>query len=264
MVYRINAIAGSISLFKRFMNLKFVQLFLALFLSGYMRLVRRTTRWEFEGLEVAKALQESGDGFVACVWHSRFMMAPAGWSKMVQKPHMLISKSRDGNLVAYTAEFLGAKTVRGSRRIKINSKDKRGAGALREMIEIIKNGDCVVMTPDGPRGPRMRMGAGPLKLAKLSGAPIVAYALSTSNNKLFNSWDRFMLPLPFGRGKIIFAGPIWVDKQADDADIEGARQKLENILNQASQQCDKDMGSEIIRPADNKTKNKQANKKAKM
>ncbi len=262
MVCRINAIAGSSSLFKRFMGLKFVQLFLALLLATYMRLVRRTTRWQFEGLEIAKSLRDSGDGFVACVWHSRFMLAPAGWSKMVQKPHMLISKSRDGNLVAYTAEFLGVKTVRGSRRAKLNHKNKRGAGALREMIEVINAGDCVVMTPDGPRGPRMRMGAGPLKLAKLSGAPVVAYALSASNNKLFNSWDRFMLPLPFGRGKIIFAGPIWVDKQADDADIERVRQKLENILNQASQKCDRDMGSEIIGPADNKTKNKQANQKA--
>ena len=263
MWYRIHAIAGSISLFKRFMNLKFVQMFLALLLSGYMRLVRRTTRWQFAGLEVARALQESGHGFVVCVWHSRFMLTPAGWPKMVQKPHMLISKSRDGNLVAYTAEFFGVKTVRGSRRVKINSKDKRGAGALREMIEVINKGDCVVMTPDGPRGPRMRMGAGPIKLAKISGTPIVAYALSVSKNKLFNSWDRFMLPLPFGRGKIIFAGPIWVDKQASEADIEEARQKLENILNQASQQCDRDMGNEIIRPADNQTKNKKANMKAK-
>ncbi|MBL4853473.1 MAG: lysophospholipid acyltransferase family protein [Robiginitomaculum sp.] len=243
-------------MFKRFMSLKFVQLFLALLLSTYMRLVRRTTRWQFEGLELARPLQESGDGFVACVWHSRFMMAPAGWSKMVQKPHMLISKSRDGNLVAYTAEFLGVKTIRGSRRAKLKDKDKRGAGALREMIEVIKNGDCVVMTPDGPRGPRMRMGLGPLKLAKLSGAPIIAYALSVSNSKLFNSWDRFMLPLPFGRGKIIFAGPVWVDNKADDADIEKARIKLENMLNQASQKCDRDMGVEVILPADKKASQK--------
>ncbi len=235
---------------------------MALLLAGYMRFVRRTTRWQFEGMDIANTLRASKAGFVACVWHSRFMLTPAGWSKMVQKPHMLISKSRDGNLVAYTAEFLGAKTVRGSRRVKANSKDKRGAGALREMIEIINAGDCVVMTPDGPRGPRMRMGAGPVKLAKLSGAPIVAYALSTSNNLLFNSWDRFMLPLPFGRGKIIFAGPIWVDRQASEADIDRARIKLEDMLNQASQQCDRDMGSEIIRPADHKAETRQASQKA--
>ena len=241
------------------MNLKFVQMSFAFLLAGYMRLVRRTTRWEFEGLDVSRPLQDSGAGFVAAVWHSRFMMTPAGWSKMPQKPHVLISKSRDGNLVAYAAEFLGVKTIRGSRRAKFKDKNKRGAGALREMIDVIAQGDCVVMTPDGPRGPRMVMGEGPLRLAKLSGAPVIAYALSVSKNKVFNSWDRFMLPLPFGRGKIIFAGPVWVDKDASNADVELARKKLEDMLNKASQKCDKDMGNEIILPAEGKDAKREKN-----
>jgi len=247
-------------LFKRFMNLKFVQVALALFLRGYMGLVRRTTRWQVEGLDVSVPLQDSGEGFVACIWHSRFLMANAGWTKMVQKPHFLISKSRDGDLVATIAKFFGINVIRGSRRAKYKDKDKRGSGALREMIDVLGNGDCVVMTPDGPRGPRMRMGEGPLRLAKLSGAPIIAYALSVSNNKLFNSWDRFMFPLPFGRGKMIFAGPIRVDKNASNADIEDARKKLEDMLNQASQNCDRAMGSEVIMPADKVDKASKATK----
>ncbi len=237
-------------MFKRFMNLKFVQVILALFLRGYMGLVRWTTRWQVEGLDVSVPLQESGEGFIACIWHSRFLMANAGWTKMSQKPHFLISKSRDGDLVATIAKFFGINVIRGSRRAKYKDKDKRGAGALREMIDVINNGDCVVMTPDGPRGPRMRMGEGPIRLAKLSGAPIGAYALSVSNNKVFGSWDRFMFPLPFGRGKMIFAGPVYVAKDANSADIEEARLGLEEILNQASQDCDRAMGSEIILPAD--------------
>jgi lysophospholipid acyltransferase (LPLAT)-like uncharacterized protein len=236
-------------LFKRFMNLKFVQVALALFLRSYMGLVKHTTRWQVEGLDVSEPLQKSGEGFVVCVWHSRFLMANAGWTKMPQKPHFLISKSRDGDLVAAIGKFFGINVIRGSRRAKYKDKDKRGSGALREMIDVINNGDCVVMTPDGPRGPRMRMGEGPIRLAKLSGAPIVAYALSVSNNKVFNSWDRFMFPLPFGRGEIIFAGPVRVDKNASNADIEVARKKLEDMLNRASQKCDRDMGSEIILPA---------------
>jgi len=243
-------------LFKRFMNLKFVQMSLAFLVANYMRLVRRTTRWQFEGLELLKPIQESGTGFVAVVWHSRFMMTPAGWSKMVQKPHVLISKSRDGDLVTYVAQMLGVKVVRGSRRAKFKDKEKRGASALREMIDVINQGDCVVMTPDGPRGPRMHMGEGPLRLAKLSGAPVLAFAISKSSNKLFNSWDRFMLPLPFGRGKIIFAGPVRLAKDASNADIETARKKLEDMLNQASQKCDREMGCEIILPA--KINNKKA------
>ena len=239
-------------MFKRFMNLKFVHISLALMLAGYMGLVRNTTRWQFEGLDILTPIQDSGKGFVACTWHSRFLMTTAGWSKMKQKPHVLISKSRDGNLVAYTSKILRLGVIRGSRKAKFKDKEKRGAGALREMIDVLNNDDCIFMTPDGPRGPRMHMGEGPLKLAKLSGAPVLAYALSVSNNKLFNSWDRFMLPLPFGRGKIIFAGPVVVGKDASENEIEQARVRLENLLNQASQKCDREMGSEVILPAQNK------------
>jgi len=244
------------------MNLKFVQIALALLLRGYMGLVRRTTRWQVEGLDVSEPLQESGEGFIVCIWHSRFLMANAGWTKMPQKPHFLISKSRDGDLVAAIGKFFGINVIRGSRRAKYKDKDKRGSGALREMIDVLGAGDCVVMTPDGPRGPRMRMGEGPVRLAKLSGAPIIAYALSISNNKLFNSWDRFMFPFPFGRGKMVFAGPLRVDKTASNTDIELARKKLEDMLNQASQRCDRDMGSEVILPA--KANNAKANKENKL
>lgn len=231
------------------MNLKFVQMSLAFLLATYIRLVRRTTRWQFEGLENFNPVQDSGQGFIALVWHSRFMMTPAAWSKMTQKPHILISKSRDGDLVTYASKMLSAGVVRGSRKAKFKDKEKRGAGALREMIDVLNQGDCIVMTPDGPRGPRMHMGEGALRLAKLSGTPVLALAISVSNNKLFNSWDRFMLPLPFGRGKIIFAGPVSVAKDASNEDVESARKKLENMLNQATQKCDTDMGSEVIMPA---------------
>ncbi len=236
-------------MFKRLMNIKAIKITLALLLAFYMGLVRRSTRWTIEGNNILKPLQDGGEGFIVCTWHSRFLMTTAGWSKMPQKPHVLISKSRDGDLVAYASKFLKLGTVRGSRKAKFKDKNKRGAGALREMIDILAKGDCIFMTPDGPKGPRQRMGEGAIRLAKLSGAPIIAYALSTKRHKLFNSWDKFMLPLPFSRGAIIFAGPVMVDKNASEQDIEKTRQKLEDMLNQATYKCDKKLGIEPIMPA---------------
>jgi lysophospholipid acyltransferase (LPLAT)-like uncharacterized protein len=232
------------------MNLKFVQISLALLLAAYMGFVRRTTRWSTDNVEAALPLQASGEGFIACTWHSRFLMTTAGWTKMKQVPHVLISRSRDGNLVAYTSKILRLGVIRGSRRAKISSENKRGAGALREMLTAIKNGDCVFMTPDGPRGPRMRLGEGPIRLAKLSGTPVIAYALSTSNKILFNSWDRFMLPLPFGRGKIVFGGPVFVPEDANEKEIESLRLEFEIIMNEASQKADRAVGNEPILPAE--------------
>ncbi len=249
-------LAGSYPLFKRLMNKKSVQILLAAILAAYMGLVRRTTRWSFEGVENLTPLQTSGRGFIACAWHSRFLMTTAGWSKMAQKPHVLISKSRDGNLVAYTSKFLRLGVIRGSRRSKLGENNKRGAGALREMVQTLKNGDVIFMTPDGPRGPRMRMGEGPLRLAKLSGAPVLAYGLSTSNKVLFKSWDRFMLPLPFGRGKIVWAGPVFVSPDADNTEIEAQRQHLENLLNTATQAADISVGNTPILPAEIPVKTK--------
>ncbi len=237
-------------MFKRFMNMKFVQIILALILAAYMGLVRRTTRWHIDGIDTLTPLQESGQGFIACAWHSRFLMTTAGWSKMPQTPHVLISKSRDGHLVAYTSKFLRLGVIRGSRTARFKDKDKRGAGALREMKQTLNNGDCIFMTPDGPRGPRMRMGEGPLRLAKLSGAPILAYGLSTSRKILFNSWDRFMLPLPFGRGQIVFLGPVHVPKDTNNQQLEKLRLHMEDLLNEATQKADIAVGNTPVMPAD--------------
>jgi len=230
------------------MNLKIVQIFLALLLAGYMGFVRYTTRWSTDNEEILQTLQESGEGFVACTWHARFLMTTAAWSKMPQTPHVLISRSRDGNLVAYTSKVLRLGVIRGSRRGKLTSKSKGGSSALREMLTTIEQGDCIFMTPDGPRGPRMRMGAGPLRLAKLSGAPVIAYALSTSHKIMFNSWDRFMLPLPFGKGKIVFGGPVYVATDSSDEVLETKRLELEEIMNACSQAADKAVGNEPILP----------------
>jgi hypothetical protein len=116
------------------------------------------------------------------------------------------------------------------------------------MLTTIEQGDCVVMTPDGPRGPRMRMGAGPLRLAKLSGAPVIAYALSTSNKILFNSWDRFMLPLPFGKGRIVIGEPVYVAADASEEELEAKRLEFEEIMNTCSQAADTAVGNEPILP----------------
>ncbi len=229
-------------MFKRLLDKKFVQRVLAGLIAAYMRFVRASTRWQMEGLEVLEPLQKSGKGFIVCAWHGRFMMALAGWSEMPQTPYVLISKSRDGNLVALTSRKLKLGVVRGSRKAKHKDKHKRGAGALREMVAVLENGDCIFMTPDGPKGPRMVMGEGPIRLAKLSGAPLIAFGLATNRHKVFKSWDRFMLPLPFGRGKIIFAGPVCLSKNANAEAQETARTTLETLLNQASQNCDKAVG----------------------
>ncbi len=237
-------------MFKRFMRSHAVQITVGWLVAAYMTLVKYTTRWESERFDLAKPYIGNGKGFIALTWHSRFMMLTAAWKKQWQLPYVLISRSRDGAIVAHTAHFLGLKTIRGSTRKVENAFAKGGTKAGLEVVTAIENGGCIVITPDGPRGPRQRLGAGPLRLAKLTGAPILPCIFAVKNRKQFKSWDRFVLPLPFGRGKIIWGTPITVPADADERTLEHIRSRIESEMNIFLADADRAMGHDIVEPAD--------------
>ena len=238
-------------MFKRFMRSSAVQASLGWLLAAYMVLVKYTTRWSIERADVAAPVIGNGKGLIALTWHSRFLMLNSAWKKQWQLPHVLISLSRDGALVAYTTRFLGLKTIRGSSRKIGSGKAKGGSAAMRQMRGALDSGACIVITPDGPRGPRQRLGDGPLRLAKMSGAPILPCTFAVRNRIQFKSWDRFVLPLPFGRGKIIWGTPVNVPSDADDQDIETLRDQIEAEMNIFLMDADRALGHAAIAPADN-------------
>ena len=106
--------------------------------------------------------------------------------------------------------------------------------AAREAMEVMKKGGGIVMTIDGPRGPREVVGIGTIKLAQQMGAPIVIYGLS-ANAKRLNTWDRLLFPKPFARGAIVIPEPIETSK---DMDSEELRQRVELALKEATRRAD--------------------------
>jgi lysophospholipid acyltransferase (LPLAT)-like uncharacterized protein len=166
---------------------------------------------------------------------------------------MLISVHRDGELIARTVAMLGIAAVRGStarqKPGEDKAKDKGGAAALRQMIRILKSGGGVGITPDGPRGPRMRVSPGTIALATLSGAPILTVSYSASRAIRFKSWDRFLLPLPFGRIHVAFGEPLLLPRTLDEAAAAAARRTLEEALNRLTEACDRAAGQEPVLPA---------------
>ena len=219
-------------------------------LAAYMVMIKFTTRWTFERSDIAGEVIGNGKGLIALTWHSRFLMLNSAWKKGWQHPFVLISLSRDGALVSYTTQFLGLSTIRGSSRKVGSGKAKGGSSALRNMKAALDSGGCIVITPDGPRGPRQHLGDGPLRLAKMSGAPILPCTFSVKNRIAFKSWDRFILPLPFGRGRIVWGTPIAVPADADDAQIEALRLSIESEMNMFLEHADTDLGHAPIRPVD--------------
>lgn len=233
-------------MFKRFMRSAAVQTVLGALVAAYMTLVKYTTRWTVERADVAAPVIESGKGLIALTWHSRFLMLTAAWKKNFQHPHVLISRSRDGDIVARTSNVLGLTTIRGSARKA--GKAKGGAQAGHEILTAIEKGGCIVVTPDGPRGPRQRLGAGPLRLARMSGAPILPCTFAVRNRKQFGSWDRLILPFPFGRGLIIWGTPVTVPEGADEAEIEALRQSIETEMNAFLADADTRLGHAPTEP----------------
>lgn len=207
----------------------------------YTRFVHLTTRWQEVDKAKAAGLWEAQAPFIVAHWHGRIMMLAFAWRR--QSPiKMLISQHRDGELIAKTVAHLGVGAVRGS-----SSRD--GAGALRAMVRLIKQGDCVGITPDGPRGPRMRASNGVISLARLCGVPIIPLSYSTSRRRVLGSWDRFTVALPFARGVFIWGEPISVPRQAGPEELERYRLAVEAELIAITARADRLCQVDVIEPA---------------
>ena len=227
---------------KRLMRSSAFQAVLCWIAASYIRLVYITGRWREEGREPALQLTSDGQPYIAAFWHGRLLMAPTGWDRRAPLS-VMISQHRDGEMIARTVHHFGVNTIRGS-------TTRGGSKALREMLKIIQSGHNVAITPDGPRGPRMRAQAGIVLLARLSGAPIVPATYAVSRRKLASSWDRFVIALPFSRGVYLWGAPIYVARDADKEALESARLELETSLNALTETADRRVGVVPVTPAE--------------
>jgi lysophospholipid acyltransferase (LPLAT)-like uncharacterized protein len=223
-----------------------VQAVLAWLIATYMMLVRRTTRWTYVGLEHAEPIWRSGEGVVWCYWHSRILGAHSIWPRDVQPMLMLISLSPDGQFVAKAAQMVGRRVVRGSSAKKGKDKDSGALSAFRQMIAHARLHGCVGVTPDGPRGPRMRAQEGAVRVAQATGAPLLPSAYSVRGARYARSWDRFLIPPLFSDGVIVFGAPIRPQRSDDPGAVARA---LEEALTAVTQEADQRMGGPLIAPA---------------
>ena len=208
----------------------------------YLRLVYSTTRWTQVCPPATQDVLAHHLPAIGCFWHGRFALMPAGIPPGVTV-HMLISQHRDGLLISRAAAGMGVHTVTGSTK-------SGGATALRNIQRLLSAGQSVAITPDGPRGPRMRAKLGAIKAAQISGVSILPMSGSVSRRRILKSWDRFCLALPFARGIIIWGTPINVPRDADDAELDRLRLLLEGQLNALTAEADRHFGQSVVEPAE--------------
>jgi lysophospholipid acyltransferase (LPLAT)-like uncharacterized protein len=204
----------------------------------YIRLVRLTGRWRIEGAEHPERLLAENRPFLVAFWHGRLLMMSEAWP--YDTPFkMVISHHADGALISKTIGALGFGTLAGS-------TSKGGVAVLRAMVRAMAEGSCVGITPDGPRGPRMRAALGAVQAARLAGVPILPIAYTARPSRKARSWDSMMIPSLFGRGIIRWGAPIEI---ARDADIGEATRELEARLNDLVYALDEELGLPPVGPA---------------
>ncbi len=168
---------------------------------------------------------------IYAMWHDRLLLLPYLYG--LRGARVLTSRSRDGEIVARWIRRFGLDPVRGS--------SSRGGGeALRALARALRSGREVVVVPDGPRGPREVLKPGVIRLARLSGAPIVPLAVGASREWRLPSWDEFRIPQPFARCVVRFGEPIHVPRAVDRAGEEAVRKDVEAALRGLGWQVDEE------------------------
>lgn len=188
-----------------------------------------TTKIEFVGYDEVSRIFSSKK-FIFAIWHSRILL-PSYIHKGINCA-IIVSRSGDGEIISRVLQNQGHEIVRGS--------TSRGgiralAGLIRSLKKRVRPG---VITPDGPRGPRFKCKGGIITLAKKVGYPVIPLTYSAKKIKIFNSWDKFILPYPFTTCRIIYGKPVYVEKDADKDQENIYRMNLENELNRITKNAD--------------------------
>jgi hypothetical protein len=184
----------------------------------------RTIRFEIEdhgGVLTAPP----ADRFIGALWHNRLLLVPYFVRPFLpgRAGAALISASRDGDLLADLVQLFGFDVVRGS-------SSRGGTTAMLQLAEVIARGRDAVITPDGPRGPAYRLGSGIILLAQKSGAVVIPVNMEYTSAWRLKSWDRFFLPRPFSRVRLILGERHTVRPTANPEEFESERLRLENAM----------------------------------
>lgn len=178
-------------------------------------------RLDETGRDAVEAVTGEGKSTVVTIWHDElfpFMAYKKHWRAMA-----VVSRSRDGDWLAGLLHRLDVGTVRGS-------SSRGGASALRQAVRGAEGGFNVVITVDGPRGPRHKAKPGAVHLASREGIPIVYARLFMNRCKKLGSWDRFQIPFPFSRVHVVWGTPYTVDKDLEGEALARACEDLEQRL----------------------------------
>jgi lysophospholipid acyltransferase (LPLAT)-like uncharacterized protein len=187
--------------------------------------VQKTLRPVIIGEESHELLDafEKNERVLIAFWHSQLGMIQAGYRGHARGICIQVSHHSDGEIVARATRVFGIRAARGS-------ATRGGIGSAREMVEAHREGYDLAIAVDGPRGPRQRAKSGAIRFAQVTGARLFPVACAPRHGHAFGSWDRFIVPLPFTHVYYTGGAPLSVGHDADEREVEQARERLERDL----------------------------------
>ncbi len=186
-----------------------------------------TSRFEVRGMDHLDAIAQAGRLPIYTSWHDRIFLSTYAWRD--RGIAVMTSRSFDGEYIARFIQRFGYGSVRGS-------SSRGGARGLVEMIKAMRDGHPMGFTVDGPRGPKYVAKPGPVMLAKKTGNAILPFLVETRLYVTVNSWDKMQIPVPFSRSLLMVGDPIYVDANADAAEVEAKQRELQNALDDMVEQ----------------------------
>ena len=200
-------------------------------LYGVVYLWCATLRMKNLNSEAEDQIKSLTGPYILTLWHGRIFYL---FYYLRNRPDyfLLISPSVDGDLLAKLAYLMGYSVIRGS-------TFKKAVPAARSLIRILRSGKRIIIIADGSRGPCCVAQSGSIQLAGITKLHLFPMTFSAKNKVTLNTWDKFILPLPFTRCSINFGTPINLASRASEELIEEKRLELETQLNQLSSECDK-------------------------
>jgi lysophospholipid acyltransferase (LPLAT)-like uncharacterized protein len=193
-----------------------------------IRCLRRTVRLRFYGDQRVRGWERAGDRYLLAFWHRHLLLMRYAYRG--ERMTVLVSRSRDGELIARVLARLGIATARGS-------SSRGGAIGLRELLRQARAGSDLAVTPDGPRGPARQVQPGIVLAAAASGLPVVPVAIAANRAWQLRTWDRMLVPRPLSRVAVAYGEPLQVPRDAQTAEwgpriaaaLEAAEQAAERF-----------------------------------
>jgi lysophospholipid acyltransferase (LPLAT)-like uncharacterized protein len=189
-----------------------------------LNMLGRTLRYQIDD-RAGIVGQPVRQNYIGALWHNRLLIFPLVLRRFFSNRHgaALISASRDGDLLSDAIHRFDYDVVRGS-------SSKLGASGLLQLSEVLAAGRDVVITPDGPRGPAYELGPGLIFLAQKTGAPVLPINMEYSSCWRVKSWDRFIIPRPFSKVRVIIGRPERIRSTSSDDEFESERLRLQDVM----------------------------------